>query len=162
MLFGKECNLSDAAEMVNSTWNLIWYPRWSNWLVMVYCCSNYIIISAYKIVFKFRRISLPFHLIYKNGSGLSHYVCYAIEIIQSLKTFITIKSKKMKKKILSIAFGLAMILTTATCYAENKNPITRQEKATKAFNKEFNNSIVPTVYSSNGGFILKAVADGQL
>jgi uncharacterized alpha/beta hydrolase family protein len=68
----------------------------------------------------------------------------------------------MKKKILSIAFGLAMILTTATCYAENKNPITRQEKATKAFNKEFNNSIVPTVYSSNGGFILKAVADGQL
>ncbi len=79
-----------------------------------------------------------------------------------LRTFITIKFKKMKKKILSIAFGLAIILTASTGYAENrKSAIPPQEKAIKAFNKEFNNSIVPAVYLSNGGFVLKAASDGQ-
>lgn len=78
------------------------------------------------------------------------------------KTFITSKSKIMKKQILSIAFGLAMILTTATVYAENKNSIfPPQEKAIKEFNKQFNNSILPVVYPSNGGFLLKAAADGH-
>ena len=88
-----------------------------------------------------------------------------VKAFQLNKKIITIKIKKMKKKILSIALGLILIAFTTNTYAADKSPVsgaklTPTEKAVKDFNKQFKNSVSPAVYAVNGGLILKSVADG--
>jgi hypothetical protein len=72
----------------------------------------------------------------------------------------------MKKQILSIALGLVMMAVGTTTYAADKNPVsgtklTANEKVVKNFNRQFKNSVNPTIYTSNDGFIVQSQADGH-
>ena len=72
----------------------------------------------------------------------------------------------MKKKILSIALGLLLTAFGTSTYAADTTPVsgtklTPDQRAVKQFNKQFNNSVSPVVYSTNGGIILQSVADGH-
>jgi hypothetical protein len=72
----------------------------------------------------------------------------------------------MKKQILSTAIGLVMMAIGTTTYAADKTPgsgtkPTANEKVVKDFNKQFKNSLNPTINSSNDGFIVKSLVDGH-
>jgi len=72
----------------------------------------------------------------------------------------------MKKQILSIALGLAIMATGTTTTAADKNPVSSKklsanEKAVKNFIKQFTNSVNSTIYSSADGFIISTDSAGS-
>ena len=72
----------------------------------------------------------------------------------------------MKKQILSIALGLAIMATGTTTTAADKNPVSGKklsanEKAVKNFTKQFTNPVNSTIYSSADGFIISTDSAGS-
>jgi hypothetical protein len=72
----------------------------------------------------------------------------------------------MKKGILSIALGLAiMAIGTTTKAADktfvNSKKLTANEKAVKDFTKQFKNAVTLTIYSAGDGFIVNSDSAGN-